>query len=122
MNTLSIFINEYASVNILSANVNYYLFEMRHPVCQGKVGVPLKIWLKKVNSQKIKSILASYIKTLRFASLKNTKMKSTNVYIVNSLAEQPWQQIDHIITDFHDLQEICTDTNHLSIINTQRSQ
>ena len=49
-------------------------------------------------------------------------MKSTNVYIVNSLAEQPRQQIDCIITDFHDLQEICTDTNHLSIINTQRSQ
>ena len=47
MNTLSIFINEYTSVNILSANVNYYLFETRHPVCQDKVGVPLKDMIEK---------------------------------------------------------------------------
>ena len=63
MNALSIFINEYASVSILSANVNYYLFEMRHPVCQGKVGVPLKDMIEKINSQQIKLILASYNKT-----------------------------------------------------------
>lgn len=41
----------------------FTFFEMRHPVWVG--GVPLKGMIeKKVNSQEIKSILTSYIKTL----------------------------------------------------------
>lgn len=53
----------YFNVNGWAANEKYYLFEMWHPVCQGKVGVPLKDMVKKVSFQKIQSILMSYIKT-----------------------------------------------------------
>ena len=70
MNTLSIFINEYASVSILSANVNYYLFETRHPVCQQghrkKIICHFHTILKPnyaKSQEKMILILASYIKT-----------------------------------------------------------